>query len=181
MRLDARVQELSASSDSLHRDLDTMRIQCPALGFHVETELSHNKSREQVMSVDSRLRPAPVRAATECNEMEKAPDADCYATVGQQKKKERSSHRGSSAGSTKRRAGQRNGSDWDAKRETRAESGLVGGGLSAEEHDGLSVYHLAQCVVLGFVWGMIGMAWFYHNLVFEIGAPLSLSRVDCCK
>jgi len=111
--------------------------------------------------------------------MEKAPDADFYATVGQQKKKERSSHRGSSAGSTKRRVGQRNGSDWDAKRETRAESGLDDGGSSAEEHVGLSVYHLAQCVVLGFVWGMIGMAWFYHNLVFGTGSPLSLSRVNC--
>ena len=177
--LTARVQELSARRDSLHRAPDTLRVQFPAVEYHVETEHSHNNSREQMMSGDSRLLLAPARAPTECQEMENTPDADCYATVRQQKKKEPSPTRGSSAGSTKRRVGQRNGSDWEAKRETRAESGLVGGGSSVEEQDGLSAHHLAQCVVLGFVWGMMGMAWFYDNLLFGTGSPLSLSPVEC--
>ena len=165
--LNGHVQELSVSRDAPHRSVATRRTQNKT-GVLVETKDVHT-CREQSLFVDSdpavpRQCQAPVvRAEAEFRETEQ----DDGAALESQAKNRGASRRGKLECSTKEGG---NASDWEANRGIRV-SGDVSAGGRAGAQPGLAVFHLAQCAVLGLVWGMMGMAWFYHYLLFGTESP----------
>lgn len=96
---------------------------------------------------------------------------DCAVEEQRAKNRGMASRRGKLEHSAKGEAGQRNASDWGAKRGVRV-SGDVGASGRAGEQAGLAAFHLAQCAVLGLVWGIVGMAWYYHYLLFGTESPM---------
>jgi hypothetical protein len=54
--------------------------------------------------------------------------------------------------------------------------------VGSERRTGVGMWHLFQCLVLGLVWGMVGMGLYYHHILFGSGLStvgvLSLARIS---